>query len=79
MSWRSILQSTVALPTTETDYKAMTEAMKEAIWFQGLLDDLEIEHNLLNINCDNMSGEESGISCKDEAHRCQVPLCSGDS
>ena len=40
VSWRSILHSTVALSTTEAEYMATTEAMKEAIWFQGLLDDL---------------------------------------
>jgi len=33
----------------------MMEAMKEAIWFQGLLDDLGIDHDLLKINCDSMS------------------------
>ena len=40
VSWRSTLQSTVALSTAEAEYMAMTEAMKEAIWLQGLLDDL---------------------------------------
>ena len=34
---------------------AMTEAMKEAIWLQGLLDDVGIDHDLLKINCDSMS------------------------
>ena len=34
---------------------SMTEAMKEAIWLQGLLDDLGVEQDLLRINCDNMS------------------------
>ena len=29
--------------------------MKEAIWLQGLLDDLGIEQDLLKINCDSMS------------------------
>ena len=55
VSWPSILQSTIALPTTEAEYMAMTEAMKEAIWLQGLHDDLRIEQDLLNINCDSMS------------------------
>ena len=55
VSWRSILQSTVALSTMEAEYMAMTEAMKEAIWLQGLLDDLGIDQDLLKINCDSMS------------------------
>jgi len=32
----------------------MTEAMKEVIWFQGLLDDLGIDQDLLKINYDSM-------------------------
>ena len=55
MSWRSILQSTIALSTTEAEYMVMTEVMKKAIWLQGLLNDLGIEQDLLNINCDSMS------------------------
>ena len=54
VSWHSILQSTVALSTTDAEYLAMTEAIKEAIWLQGLLDDLGIEQDLLKINCDSM-------------------------
>ena len=34
---------------------AMTEAIKEAIWLQGLLDELGIEQDLLKINCDSIS------------------------
>ena len=62
VSWRSILQSTVALSTTEIEYMVMTEAMKEAVWLQGFLDDLGIDHDLLKINYDSMSmfeGEKS--------------------
>jgi len=55
VSWRSTLQSTVALSTIEAEYMAMTEAMKEAIWLQGLLDDLGVEQDLLKINCDSIS------------------------
>ena len=32
----------------------MTEAVKEVIWLQGLLDDLKIYQDLLKINCDRM-------------------------
>jgi len=55
ISWRSILQSTVTLSIIEAKYLAMMEDMKEAIWLQGLLDDLWIEQDLLKINCDSMS------------------------
>jgi len=34
---------------------AMTEAIKETIWLQGLLDDLGIVQDLLKINNDSMS------------------------
>jgi len=34
---------------------AMVEAMKEAIWLQGLLDNLMIDQDLLKINCDSTS------------------------
>jgi len=34
---------------------ALIEAMKEAIWLQGLLDNLGIDQDLLKINYDNMS------------------------
>ena len=33
---------------------AITQAMKEVIWLQGLLDDLGIDQDLLKINCDRM-------------------------
>ena len=55
VSWRSILQSTVALSTTEAECMAMMEDMKEAIWLQKLLDDLGIDQDLLKINSDSIS------------------------
>ncbi|KAH9724129.1 Integrase catalytic domain-containing protein [Citrus sinensis] len=42
VSWRSILQSTIALSTTEAEYMAATEAVKEAIWLKGLFGDLGV-------------------------------------
>jgi len=55
VSWRSTLQSIVALSTMKAEYMALTEAMKETIWLQGLLIDLGIDRDLLKINCDSMS------------------------
>ncbi|KAG8501536.1 hypothetical protein CXB51_004015 [Gossypium anomalum] len=46
ISWKAILQTTVALSTTEAEYMEITEACKEAIWLKGLfselLEDLQI-------------------------------------
>ncbi|CAL9015461.1 unnamed protein product, partial [Prunus brigantina] len=55
VSWRSILQSTVALSTTEAEYMAVTEAIKEAIWLQGLLDDLGVQQDHVDVHCDSQS------------------------
>ena len=54
VSWCFILHSTIALSTTKVEYMAMTEAIKEVIYLQGLLDDLRIDQDLLKINCDSM-------------------------
>ncbi|ONK76589.1 uncharacterized protein A4U43_C03F29880 [Asparagus officinalis] len=40
--WRCTFQSAVDISTTETEYMAVTEAVKEALWLCGLLEDLEI-------------------------------------
>jgi len=42
VNWSSTLQFTVALSTTEAEYMALAEAIKEMIWLQGPLDDLRI-------------------------------------
>ncbi|KAH9750986.1 hypothetical protein KPL71_014098 [Citrus sinensis] len=42
VSWRSILQWTIALSITEAEYMAANEAVKEAIWLKGLLGDLGV-------------------------------------
>ncbi|XP_070015929.1 secreted RxLR effector protein 161-like [Nicotiana sylvestris] len=43
VSWKFTLQSTVVLSTTEAEYMAIIEAVKEAIWLQGLLKELGVE------------------------------------
>ncbi|XP_058202223.1 secreted RxLR effector protein 161-like [Rhododendron vialii] len=55
VSWRSTLQSTVALSTTEAEYMAVTEAIKEAIWLQGLIGDLGAKQEHINVYCDSQS------------------------
>ena len=40
---------------TEAEYMTLTETVKEAIWLQGLMDDLWIEQDFLRVHCDSMS------------------------
>ncbi|KAH9779099.1 Integrase catalytic domain-containing protein [Citrus sinensis] len=55
VSWRLILQLTIALSTTEAEYMAATEAVKEAIWLKGLLGDLGVIQENIAVFCDNQS------------------------
>ncbi|KAG8489157.1 hypothetical protein CXB51_017144 [Gossypium anomalum] len=40
ISWKATSQTTVCLSTTESEYMAITEACKEAIWLKGLFSEL---------------------------------------
>ena len=42
ISWKSTLQTTVGLSTTEVEYMTLIEAVKDAIWLRGLLDELGV-------------------------------------
>ena len=65
--WRSTLQSTVALSTTKVEYMAVTEAFKEAIWMHGLINDLGILQEHIDVFCDSQSticlSKKSSPSC----------------
>ncbi|GKC77542.1 retrotransposon protein, putative, ty1-copia subclass, partial [Tanacetum coccineum] len=52
VSWKATLQHMVALSTTEAEYMALTEVVKEAIWLRGLLEELSVELNSVAVNCD---------------------------
>lgn len=55
ISWKSSLQSVVALSITEAEYIAMTEAVKEAVWLQGIIQELGFPQEKMTIYCDNQS------------------------
>ena len=55
VSWKSNLQSIVALSTTEAEYVALTEAVKEALWIKGLLSDMGIEQQKALVWSDSQS------------------------
>ena len=55
VSWKSQLQSIVALSTIEAEYIAATEAMKEALWLQGLVKELGVLNSVVEIFSDGQS------------------------
>ncbi|GJV77066.1 retrovirus-related pol polyprotein from transposon TNT 1-94 [Tanacetum coccineum] len=55
VSWKATLQHVVALSTTEAEYMALTEAIKESIWLEGLLIELGVNLRSVVVNCDNQS------------------------
>lgn len=55
VSWKANLQTIVALSTTESEYVALIEAVKEAIWLKGLINELEGKAIPTIIWCDSQS------------------------
>ena len=55
ISRKSGLQHVVALSTTEAEYIAMTEVVKEAMWLKGILEDFGEKQDTVYINCDSSS------------------------
>jgi len=55
ISWYSSLQAIAALSTTEAEYIAATEGMKEAIWLRGLVSELGFQQDVLVMFCDSQS------------------------
>ena len=43
--WKSMVQSLVALSTTESKYMVVAEATKEALWLVGLVKELGIQQS----------------------------------
>ncbi|KAK3025748.1 hypothetical protein RJ639_040440 [Escallonia herrerae] len=53
ISWKVTLQTIFALSTTEAEYIATTEAVKEAIWLKGLVGDLGLKQESSTVYCDS--------------------------
>ena len=45
----------VALSTTEVEYIALTEAIKEALWLRGIARELKRQDHVITVHCDNQS------------------------
>ena len=50
--WRSMLQATSALSTTEAEYMALTES-KKAIWLKGLVSELGLKQDGILLRFDS--------------------------
>ncbi|XP_073154038.1 secreted RxLR effector protein 161-like [Henckelia pumila] len=55
VSWKSSLQSVVALSTTEAEYIRLTEAVKEGLWITGFVAEMGFEKKGVTIFCDSQS------------------------
>ncbi|PHT55204.1 Retrovirus-related Pol polyprotein from transposon TNT 1-94 [Capsicum baccatum] len=77
ISWKATLQTTFALSTTEAEYMAIIEALKEAIWLKSLFGELSKDLQITMVFCDSQSVIflRSDVSCEDKAHRCLVSFC----
>lgn len=53
ISWKASLQKVVALSSTEAEYIALTEAVKEAMWLCGLAEELKFGQGRITVFCDN--------------------------
>uniref|UniRef100_A0A2N9FYY5 Integrase catalytic domain-containing protein n=1 Tax=Fagus sylvatica TaxID=28930 RepID=A0A2N9FYY5_FAGSY len=53
--WKSTLQSIVAMSTTEAEYMAVAEAVKEVLWLKGLVKELGLNQGGVQMHCDSQS------------------------
>ncbi|XP_057545831.1 secreted RxLR effector protein 161-like [Amaranthus tricolor] len=65
VSWKSTLQSSVKLSTTEAEFMALTSAAKESIWLKGLVGELGIAQDFATVYCDSLSAI---CLAKDQVH-----------
>lgn len=55
VSWRTSLQSEVALSTTKFEYIATTDAIKKAIWLREITNELVSDDSTIVVYCDSQS------------------------
>ncbi|KAH9649108.1 Integrase catalytic domain-containing protein [Citrus sinensis] len=66
VNWKASLQQVVALSTTKAEYTAATEAIKEALWLRGLITELGMKQETVEVHCDSSS---TIYLSKNPAHR----------
>ncbi|WJX16947.1 hypothetical protein P8452_06919 [Trifolium repens] len=55
VTWKANQQSVVALSTTQAEYIALVEGVKEAIWLKGMIGEMGIGQGCVKIHCDSQS------------------------
>ncbi|CAM8928804.1 unnamed protein product [Rhodiola kirilowii] len=55
VSWKSQLQSIVTISSTESEYIALCDVVKEAMWLQGMLSEAKLFNGTAVIKCDSQS------------------------
>ena len=53
--WKASLEPVVALSSTEAEFVATTEVVKEATWLKGILNELWLNQKTIQVFCDNQS------------------------
>jgi hypothetical protein len=53
ISWKTTLQSIIALSTMEAEYMTITEGVKVTIWFKDLFEEILAEIGSISIFCDS--------------------------
>ncbi|CAM8938725.1 unnamed protein product [Rhodiola kirilowii] len=65
ISWKSQLQSIVALSSTKAEYIAATEAVKEVIWLKGMIKEIQGVSRVPILHMDSQSALHL---CKDQVY-----------
>lgn len=81
ISWSSKRQTLVTLSTTKAEYVCATDACKELLWVQTLLQELDCTFTtpmtLFGDNVYNWIDQEPTVLCKDSSHLNEVPIHFG--
>lgn len=55
VSWRSSLQKVVALSTTEAEYMALSDSVREGLWLKGICEEMKLNKGEVEVHCDSQS------------------------
>ena len=67
--WKTELQDTVALSTTETEYIVVVDASKEALWLRGLAETFGIMQDSIRVHCDSQNAIHLAKDHKDHKRK----------